>query len=412
MVYEANISALGLERQKKLEEARIVIHGLNLTSEYLLMGLAGLGVKDVTVIDNVQTPLVLLQNLCDKKTQYRVRQAKNIFEKRYPLNWKFIRGPLLTQYIDNPHMCIDQHEEKNKRFATLAKNVHASYYATTTKTNKAVVSRQPTTELGSLLSPLLGAMLSDEIRKRFAPLTANEEIIQKETTLCPRAFTKRHIHLPKKKTKQVAIIGAGGIGTYLALQVAFSRYKQIDVYDGDTVEATNLNRQFLYATEVGQQKAQSLCRIMGRIAPQTTWCAINEYLTEQSIQQLERRHTRVPYDTIFCATDSINSRILISDFARKYKIEVIEGAVSTHKGVVTQYTPPFTKTIALQRDLQPQTVTRDASCARVANPSIIVPNMIVGAMMGYVAQQQLSVQSRILEKPLFYHCTKKQKLEA
>ncbi|KAJ1408136.1 hypothetical protein B484DRAFT_337013, partial [Ochromonadaceae sp. CCMP2298] len=60
----------------------------------------------------------------------------------------------------------------------------------------------------------------------------------------------------KIQSARLLIVGAGGIGCEILKNVALTGFTYVELIDLDTIDVSNLNRQFLFRTEhVGQPKA-------------------------------------------------------------------------------------------------------------------------------------------------------------
>ena len=63
----------------------------------------------------------------------------------------------------------------------------------------------------------------------------------------------------KITSSKVLVVGAGGIGCELVKALSMSGFKDVAVIDLDTIDISNLNRQFLFRREhVGKSKSTCL----------------------------------------------------------------------------------------------------------------------------------------------------------
>jgi len=127
----------------------------------------------------------------------------------------------------------------------------------------------------------------------------------------------RHLIMPevgiqgqaKLKQASVLCIGAGGLGSPLALYLAAAGVGRIGLVDFDVVDFTNLQRQVLYTThDVGKSK---LNQAKARLTAINTHIAIETHETRLSSENA--LGILKPYDIIADGTDNFPTRYLVND---------------------------------------------------------------------------------------------------
>lgn len=71
-------------------------------------------------------------------------------------------------------------------------------------------------------------------------------------------MTSRHYGILVPKIQSIAIVGCGGIGSPTALLLAKMGFKNIHVYDDDTVDEVNIGSQLYKIQDVGRLKVDAL----------------------------------------------------------------------------------------------------------------------------------------------------------
>ena len=127
----------------------------------------------------------------------------------------------------------------------------------------------------------------------------------------------RHLLLPevglagqqKLKNSRVLIVGAGGLGSPLALYLAAAGVGHLGIVDFDNVDVTNLQRQVLHGTkDIGRPKLDSARDRIGDVNPHVHVETYATALTSANALEIVR-----DYDAVVDGTDNFPTRYLVND---------------------------------------------------------------------------------------------------
>ena len=131
------------------------------------------------------------------------------------------------------------------------------------------------------------------------------------------------------------IVGAGGLGSPVALYLGSAGVGCITVVDHDTVDATNLQRQIAHTlADVGQPKAQSIERSIAAINPDVDIRVVTDRAGDASLTELVAQA-----DVVLDCTDNFATRHAINRACLKHGKPLVSGAAIQFDGQVTVYDP-------------------------------------------------------------------------
>jgi len=137
------------------------------------------------------------------------------------------------------------------------------------------------------------------------------------------------------KRSRVAIAGAGGLGSPIAIYLTAAGIGMIRLIDHDQVALSNLNRQILHWEEdVGRKKVESARTKLRNLNSEVKIEAIDEMITEGNVSQLVDG-----CDVIVDAMDNLPTRYVLNRCAIEKKMPFFHGAVTGFEGRVMTVIP-------------------------------------------------------------------------
>ncbi|CAK1554284.1 unnamed protein product [Leptosia nina] len=132
---------------------------------------------------------------------------------------------------------------------------------------------------------------------------------------------------------KVLIVGAGGLGCPASVYLAGAGVGEIGIVDYDSVDVTNIHRQFLHSeSDQGVSKAESAANSLRSINSRIKVSAYNEQLDSKNALQIASK-----YDVILDCSDNVPTRYMLSDVCVLAKVPLISGSALKMEGQLTIY---------------------------------------------------------------------------
>ena len=182
----------------------------------------------------------------------------------------------------------------------------------------------------------------------------------------------RHLILPevgmegqlKLKQAKVLCVGAGGLGSPLALYLAAAGVGTLGIVDFDAVDLTNLQRQIIHGTsDVGRKKLDSAAESIANINPNVNVRKFETRLTSANALEIFR-----DFDIIVDGTDNFATRYLVNDACVLTGKPNVYGSVFRFEGQASVF------------------ATKDGPCYRCLYPEPpppgVIPSCAEGGVLG------------------------------
>jgi sulfur-carrier protein adenylyltransferase/sulfurtransferase len=166
----------------------------------------------------------------------------------------------------------------------------------------------------------------------------------------PRALTpeqrsrySRHLLLPeiglegqiKLLESKVLLLGAGGLGSPVALYLAAAGVGRLGIVDDDVVDVSNLQRQVIHTgARVGEPKVDSAEQAIRELNPEVEVVKWNTRLDASNIVEVIEG-----YDVIVDGVDNFPTRYLLNDASVRLGIPVVSASILGFDGQLSVFKP-------------------------------------------------------------------------
>jgi molybdopterin/thiamine biosynthesis adenylyltransferase len=180
------------------------------------------------------------------------------------------------------------------------------------------------------------------------------------------------------------IVGAGGLGSPVAMYLAASGVGQITIADHDVVDLTNLQRQIAHTTQrVGQAKVASACQAMQALNPEVRVTALAHKLNAAELDTL------VPtVQVVVDCCDNFVTRQAVNAACVKHGVPLVSGAAIRLDAQLAVYDTRDAKSPCYACIFPPEQAPEEVQCATLG---VLAPLVgVVGSLQAMEAVKLLA----------------------
>ncbi|MFZ1886965.1 MAG: molybdopterin-synthase adenylyltransferase MoeB [Candidatus Binataceae bacterium] len=173
-------------------------------------------------------------------------------------------------------------------------------------------------------------------KDRGLPWEADRQFTQDELTRYSRHFVIPEVGekgQAKLLDSKVLLLGAGALGSPVALYLAAAGVGTLGLVDFDVVDLSNLQRQIIHTVDrVGMLKTESAQKQIAAMNPAIKVIRHDVRLTSENVMEII-----APYDVIVNCGDNFPTRYLINDACVFAKKPLVDGAIFRFEGNATVF---------------------------------------------------------------------------
>jgi ubiquitin-like 1-activating enzyme E1 B len=144
-------------------------------------------------------------------------------------------------------------------------------------------------------------------------------------------------------SRSVLLVGAGGIGCEVVKLLCHVPCRRVAIVDLDTVDVSNLNRQFLFSpTDVGAPKAAACARALSAAQPATVVEPLVTDVTSPSFNVASVSQ----FDIAINALDNVTARARVNDLCVAAHVSLIDAGTAGLEGNILSIIPGVTACFA------------------------------------------------------------------